>query len=280
MAKILLTGASGFIGNHLLHRLLASGHQVFAIANKTPILHFSKVTNGKLEIFPFNEINLIKSEIDVVFHLATHYVKRNDLDNINRVIDANVMFGRIILDFAIRKKAKFIFTSSYLQYLSNSPESPYTLTKKLFSKLAFLSAESHNLPVTEVIIHDTYGRNDSRDKVLNLIISSSLSDNSFKPENPHSVINLSSVDDVTEILETLIADSVSGSVEIKSEQDITIENLVKMIEYLKNSATPPENLINESNLNDLKGSRIKTIRTKTDLSKGVSELISRKGGQC
>ena len=77
--KILVTGSSGFIGYHLVQRLLNDGHQVFGIDNHNDyydvalkILRKNKCLNKNFTfaLNDINKLNIIDNEFDIAINLA------------------------------------------------------------------------------------------------------------------------------------------------------------------------------------------------------------------
>ena len=76
--KCVVTGAAGFIGSHLVDRLVKDGHQVFAIDNfSTGTLRNLEKSKKKIKIINVDISNLKKikklscfNKVNWVFHLA------------------------------------------------------------------------------------------------------------------------------------------------------------------------------------------------------------------
>jgi nucleoside-diphosphate-sugar epimerase len=121
--KILVTGAAGFIGKHLVRRLMVDKHEVIAFDRRSCSLGTQSV-QGDVVSFDFSSI---LEDVDVVFHLASLL---GTAELFHRIIEAervNVI-GTLNLLEAMRKKEvdNIVFTSKPNIWKDN----PYTITKE------------------------------------------------------------------------------------------------------------------------------------------------------
>ena len=121
--KTLVTGAAGFVGQYLVRRLLADGHEVIGFDKKGSNLG-TKTVRGDIVSFSFESI---LEDVDVVFHLASLL---GTAELFHRILDAekvNVL-GTLNLLEAMRKKDihKIVFTSKPNFWKYNV----YTITKQ------------------------------------------------------------------------------------------------------------------------------------------------------
>lgn len=117
--KVIVTGGAGFIGSHLVERLLEGGHEVTVIDN---------LSSGEKENVP-DGAELIKGDIkdgsfleqcldgDVVFHLAANPDVRSGAENPEIDMDENIRGTHNVLE-AMRKNGidQIVFTSSSTVY--------------------------------------------------------------------------------------------------------------------------------------------------------------------
>lgn len=122
---ILLTGATGFLGSHILNRLLQADYKVVILKRSfsdtwriNSVL--SKVKFYDLDKTPI-ETAFKEQKIDVVIHTATNYGRSNQL--VSSIVDTNLMFSLKLLE-----TAAFFNTDTLLyKYLNH-----YSLSKKQF----------------------------------------------------------------------------------------------------------------------------------------------------
>jgi nucleoside-diphosphate-sugar epimerase len=126
MYKILVTGASGFVGKHLTKALLEANHTVFAIES----------SSGNIALASTWE-NFPKAEI--VIHLAAKTFVPDSWIHPDKFIETNVNGTLQALEYCRKHKAKLVFLSSYLY--GNPKTLPikedaaiYTLNPYAFSK--------------------------------------------------------------------------------------------------------------------------------------------------
>ena len=79
--RVLVTGADGFLGQHLLPRLISRGHRVRAVSRKPPVRPGSHVTGiewRQADLTQRESIVGIASGCDRVVHLAGRFVARGE----------------------------------------------------------------------------------------------------------------------------------------------------------------------------------------------------------
>jgi len=119
--KIVVTGASGFIGRHLVVALLVAGHEVVAVLHKHALpVHFRTdalhIVWGDAEnLSPVRDAIL---QADAVCHLAALIIRGpSDVWVAERCVQINSLFALRIAEFALeRPKTRMIFLSSGQAY--------------------------------------------------------------------------------------------------------------------------------------------------------------------
>ena len=143
MKKILITGGAGFIGSHLIKRLVDVGYDVVVIDNlergcKENIKSvLNKITFLKLDLRDYDSTVKYFKNVDIVIHLAskvggigTYTSQPYEILSNNMLIDSNVL--RATLENGVNK---YFYASSahvYPKQLQNTKDSPKMLEKDAY----------------------------------------------------------------------------------------------------------------------------------------------------
>ncbi len=175
MKRILLTGASGFIGRALARRLGEEGVAVHAVLRPKSdcarlaglpglIPHVYDGSAGMLTAI------LAEARPDVVFHLAGKYVREHTDGNISELIRDNVLFGAELLEAMRGASARqLIYTASYFQHadgVSYSPLNLYAAIKQAFEDTLAYYVKADGLLGTGLVFFDIYGEGDWRRRLI------------------------------------------------------------------------------------------------------------------
>lgn len=175
--KCLVTGGCGFIGSHLVDRLLIEGNQVTVIDNCSTgrlenLEHQEGNTNLKIietDIVNQKNIEPYFEDIDWVFHMAALADIVPSIQMPENYFRANVDGTFSVLQCALKAKVKrFLYTASSSCYgipdnyptkedVDIRPEYPYALTKNLGEQLAMHWAQLYKLPVVSLRLFNVYG---------------------------------------------------------------------------------------------------------------------------
>lgn len=192
MKKVLVTGADGFIGSHLVEALLEKGYFVRALSQYNSFNYW-----GWLEDVPNNK-NLqiisgdirdphfckeITKNIDLIFHLAALIAIPYSYVAPDSYVDTNVK-GTLNICQAAKENGniRIINTSTSevygtAQYVpidekhSKQPQSPYSASKIGADAMAMSMFNAFNLPVTTARPFNTYGPRQSARAIIPTIIS-------------------------------------------------------------------------------------------------------------
>lgn len=194
MDKILVTGADGFIGSHLVEALIRKGYEVKAF-----VCYNSFGTWGWIDSLPDSmkkQIEIFQGDVrdpngvkeamrgcDAVFHLAALIAIPFSYHSPDTYVDTNIKGTLNILQVArelnisrvlVTSTSEVYGTAQYVPIDEKHPfqgQSPYSATKIGADRLAESFYRSFNLPVTIVRPFNTYGPRQSARAVIPTIIT-------------------------------------------------------------------------------------------------------------
>ena len=190
--RILVTGGAGFIGSHLIDRLMTDDNEVICLDNfytgrKQNVLQW--LNHPKFELIRHDVTEPIRLEVDQIYHLACPASPVHYQYNPVKTIKTNVMGTLNMLGLAKRVKARFFLASTSEVYgdpeVHPQPEeyrgnvnpigirSCYDEGKRVAETLAFDYHRQNDVDIRVVRIFNTYGprmlENDGR-VVSNFIV--------------------------------------------------------------------------------------------------------------
>lgn len=208
--KIFITGATGFIGKHLVKKLVDEGHQItINLFGEETSPFDDKVLTYKLkETNIQNDIEYLKQEsFDGIIHLASLYLTIHQPEDAVKLIDSNIRFSTYILECASQSKVKwFINTGTFWQNYNNAEYSPvnlYAATKQAFESIARYYIETNQIKFSTLRLCDTYGHNDTRPKIFNLWERIAKTGETLDMSPGEQIIDISFIDDIVDAFELL-----------------------------------------------------------------------------
>ncbi|MEI6444448.1 MAG: UDP-glucuronic acid decarboxylase family protein [Nostocales cyanobacterium ELA583] len=174
--RILVTGGAGFIGSHLIDRLMNDGHEVICLDNfytgkKQNLLQW--LDNPNFEMIRHDITEPIRLEVDQVYHLACPASPVHYQYNPIKTVKTNVIGTLNMLGLAKRVKARFLLASTSEVY--GDPEvhpqtedyrgsvnpigirSCYDEGKRMAETLAFDYYRENKVEIRVARIFNTYG---------------------------------------------------------------------------------------------------------------------------
>lgn len=196
----LVTGGAGFIGSHLVDRLVADGYSVCALDNFDPFYPEARKRENLRRALAHGNFRLVEGDIrdaslvrqvcesakpDVIIHLAAKAGVRPSLENPALYTEVNVSGTVNMLEAARRlePKPRFVYASSSSVYGDRDqapfresdpvdhPVSPYAATKKACELIAFTYHHLFGLPVTGLRFFTAFGPRNRPDLAISKFAS-------------------------------------------------------------------------------------------------------------
>jgi len=294
LKKALVTGATGFVGSHLVKRLLRDGWQVDIITRSGSSFKLlgdvkDKITTHQHDSSMETIQEIVRdAEPDIVFHLASLFLSNHKSSDIVSLLNDNITFGTQLLDAMNTCGIKYLInTGTSWQHYQNEKYNPvnlYAATKQAFEAIIQYYVEAHSLQVVTLKLFDTYGPNDPRPKLLHLLTDVAKSNGRLDMSPGDQLMDLVHIDDVVEaycVASNLLLDNKvknHGKYAVSSGKPILLRDLVNLFGniygkplsinwggriYREGEVMVPCTL-----------SRLPNFKTKVSLESGLSQCIN------
>jgi len=268
--KSLVTGGAGFIGSHLVDRLIAEGHEVIVIDNFSTgrpenLQHHEKNKNLTLieaDIQEFTTIEKYFKGVDWVFHIAALADIVPSIQRPSDYFHANVDGTFSVLEASKNANVKrFVYAASSSSYgIPDSyptaetaeirPQYPYALTKYMGEELVMHWEQVYKLPVVSMRFFNVYGprarTSGTYGAVFGVFLAQKLNGKPFTVVGDGSQLrDFIYVTDVVSACVTAVKSSISGETfNVGSGNPQSINTLVEFlggdVEYIpKRPGEPP-----------------------------------------
>ncbi len=298
---VLVTGASGFVGSHLVNKLNSKKAKIVTLSKRGLKLQASNNDEiGSVENFDrLNDI-IKKNKINTIFHLAAQPIVEVGQINPISTFEVNIQGTWNVLEAARENNVQKIIIASTVHVYGDNPKvpfkeeyfpqpsRPYETSKACADLLAQSFADTYNLPVEIPRFVNIYGPGDFNfSRLIPKVIKSILNNEQPEVWDIGSIRDFIYIDDVINAYLTLAEKQLDNGKRLRvfnfgTGKPIKIHDLVLKIIQLANKQidvkveNPPEersNEIKKQYVSITKAKRELAWRPQVSLDEGLSETI-------
>lgn len=238
--KILVSGATGYIGKNLCEGLYRADMEFAALVrSNSKSKYFSDLgIQTYLIDSEYPEKGLTHACIDfaptAIVHAAGIWSNGRKSEDLDKLVKMNISFSTHLALAALRINAKFYNLATYWQLTQPkvfTVKNFYTQTKQTFENLLDGLIEHEGLSATSLYLYDNFGPQDSRGKIVDLLVANKGNTIPLNMSEPGKYLNLLYISDVVSgIISSLKMRTNLRNLEIANSELITLGKLVELVE--------------------------------------------------
>ena len=256
MKTALVLGAGGFIGSHLVKKLLNDGYEV-AITTKYDSVYenirlfdvWKSIKVIECDLRYSNSISKINDfKPKIIFHLAAYNDVKGSFSNYQEALESNTIGTANLLE-NLKKYQQFIYISSSEVYghqkkkiifhekLLPHPISPYSIGKYTGELYAQMHMEYMNKPIKILRPFNVFGESQSEKAVIPELVEKFLNNSTVKITKGNQTREFNYVGNTVNLIAQVINNKsfFNNITNISDGNEITIKDLAKKIKKITNS---------------------------------------------
>jgi len=204
--KVLITGATGFIGSNLVKALAREKREVHVIVRASSDLSALIVADGIIHQHIYDGtldclLRILKEvQPKTVFHLASQFIAQHQTAQVDSLLENNVKFPSQLLEaMAVCGVKELVNTGTSWQYFASKQYRPvnlYAATKQAFEDILAYYVDAYEWKAVTLNLFDTYGPKDSRPKLIKMLLNTAITKQELKMSPGEQLIDLVHVNDV------------------------------------------------------------------------------------
>ncbi len=252
--RVLLTGATGFIGSRLLARLVLDGCPTAIVLRPSSRLETLGRQAGDTVILRHDGLSAAFLDSvadfapDLVVHLAAISRAVHEPGDVRSLLDANLVFGAELVEAASQAGCRgVVATGTFWEHRGGGPDyepnSLYAATKRAFADILEFYCQTRQIGTVNPKLTDVYGPNDPRNRLLDQLLEAQETATRIDLSPGEQKLDLIHVDDVVEALVqagrlALEQRSPVASFSIGTGRHLTLREVVALLEGVTGREVP------------------------------------------
>ena len=210
MIRVLVTGATGFIGRAVVNRLIDRGYDV-AVAVRNPQKAFDMFGHRRVKVIDVHTPDFAKAlkflSPDVCIHLAACFDPQPDEVGITRLLDTNLLFTIKLMEALRNTSCRLVinagtFSEFYQEGPGDavSPQNLYSATKSAQRPIMSYYRSACGWKWVNMIVFTPYGRVNSTKKVIDYMVEALDAPEPVEFSGGEQVLDFVHVDDIAELV--------------------------------------------------------------------------------
>lgn len=200
------------------------------LSNEINIFRFNGEIDSLIDCFLINKF-------DLIIHLASFFRVEHQSSEIGNILDSNLLLATQILEAMAKSKInRIINTSTSWQYLHSEkycPTNLYSASKEAFEKIMDYYIEMFKLKVINLYLYDTFGENDTRSKILNLLKHAKLNESKLNITSGQQSLDLVHIEDLVEAyLIAIELLTIENKIQKKESYGVFTQSPIKLIDII------------------------------------------------
>ena len=251
--KVLITGATGFIGSNLVKAFVREKRDVHVITRASSNLDLLRDVRDFIHVHVYDGsfdclLKIVhQAQPSTVFHLASEFIAQHQSAQVDSLLQNNVVFPSYLAEaMAVCGVKRLINTGTSWQYFDSieyRPVNLYAATKQAFEDVMTYYVDAFEWRAITLNLFDTYGKSDPRKKLIQVLLNTAKSQEEIQMSPGEQLIDLVHVNDVIEafiIAESILDEIIVGHhlYGVSSNAPIQLRDLVELCEKAWNVKLP------------------------------------------
>ena len=229
--KIGIIGSNGFIGENLCQ---------FFKNKKVNTIIFPSFKKNKKNWIKNVSIYIKKKKPDIIINCSSSQLFTDDEKSIKELINSNITSQSIFLKKASENKnfkgyISFGSKSEYNEHGDFKPLNFYGVTKYAVDYIFKFFSQEFNLTIVSLKLFDTYGVNDKRKKIINLLLNNYKQNRTLALTPGNQTLDFVHIRDICDLINLICKDILKKKIygfnkfTVSSKKPIKLKNLVKIL---------------------------------------------------